>query len=52
MADLPDWTTEVAVTLILPAPSVLPELAIGKEDRYSGSALTYQTIVSWTVAAL
>lgn len=49
MGDLPDWTTEVAVTIMLPDPVTLPEAAVGVADRYAGDDEEPQEVVSWTV---
>ena len=53
--DAPDGVLiiEIGITLgndVVP-PSSLTELSIASLSRYSGSATTYQTVVSWTVAA-
>lgn len=51
MGDLPDWTTEVIVSVELPSPVVKPETAISKPGRYSGAALIAQEVCSWTITA-
>ena len=52
----PPWVQTVLVTVIVENKPVVPqpatELAAGGVGRYSGSAITYQTIATWTVAAL
>lgn len=53
--DAPDGVLiiEIGITLgqeVVP-PSSLTEDALALLDRYSGSATTYQTVVSWTVPA-
>jgi hypothetical protein len=53
--DAPDgsvWVQNVDVVVNVPTPSgPATEVAAGGVGRYSGTATTYQTVVSWTVAA-
>jgi hypothetical protein len=53
--DAPDgsvWVQNVDVVVNVPTPSgPATEVAAGGAGRYSGTATTYQTVVSWTVAA-
>ena len=55
MKDAPDgtvWVQNVNVVVNLPTPSEpANENAAGGVGRYTGTATTYQTVVSWTVAA-
>jgi hypothetical protein len=55
MKDAPDgsvWVQNVNVVLNTPTPSEpASENAAGGPGRYTGTATTYQTVVSWTVAA-
>lgn len=55
MKDAPDgsvWVQNVSVVLNEPTPSQpASERAAGGVGRYTGTATTYQTVVSWTVAA-
>ncbi len=55
MKDAPDgsvWVQNVDVVVNVPTPSgPATENAAGGPGRYSGTATTYQTVVSWTVTA-
>lgn len=55
MKDAPDgtlWVQQVDVVVNIPTPSEpANENAAGGVGRYSGDDTTYQTVVSWTVAA-
>jgi len=53
--DAPDWVRTVAVTVIVENEPVLPlpanEEAAGDTGKYSGTAQTYQEVVSWEISA-
>lgn len=52
--DLPDYTKKIAITVQVGFDSVpvsqTSETPVVELDRYSGSEVTYQSVVSWTVA--
>jgi hypothetical protein len=52
--DLPDYTKKIAISVVVGYDSVpvsqTSETPVVELDRYSGSAVTYQSVVSWTVA--
>lgn len=54
LTDAPDgtlWVQQVNVVVDTPTPpEPANEVAAGDAGRYSGSATTYQTVASWTVA--
>ena len=54
--DLPDGTKRIIITTVVvggvpQVPAAAVEAAAGAIGRYSGTATTYQTVASWTVAA-